>query len=244
MPETATTIINRVRQLLITLEGLNKTFRNGFSTETDPSLVPILPIVNDFLSIASLTGIRSQYVNLNWPANSTEISVPTTFAGVLAVYYQGRPLRQTTRQALDENDPGWDVLGTPTAYFREGSLLTINRFFAQDTTLRVRAALQLTPFVTTDPVQEIDEAIPDNVAQRFAYGPAYLFAIMDAGNELNMKRVGAWQQMAEGVLAELSGATDKEDYMAPSSFRDYKAIPTMAPSVRAKLPVMSNPATQ
>src|SRR5689334_9174973 len=185
-------MVDRTRQLLMTLEGLNKSFRDGYTTDTDQSLVPILPLVNDFLAIASLTGIKPAYRNLTWPANASEIARPSDIVAVLAAYLNGYPLRRTTRAALDEDDPGWDRAGTPTAYFSEGYIISLNRFFTADTTIRLRAATALTPFPDDDPSALLDSAIPDTAAQRLAYGPAYLFAIMDAENELNAKRVGAW----------------------------------------------------
>lgn len=234
---TSNDIVTRTLQLLVTLQGLNKTFRNGYTTDSDQSLVPVLPLVNDFLSILSLTAIKPTYRNLTWPANSSEILLPSDVVGVNAAYLpSGIPLRRSTRQAQDEDDPGWDRAGTPTAFFREGQVLSLNRFFTADTTIRLRIATALDFFDDSDPAQTLDEYIPDNVAQRLPYGPAYLFGIMDAENPLNAKRIGAWQQMAQGVIDECAGYTDSTDDASPVSLDEWRRIPKSSPSVRPKLP--------
>lgn len=216
-------VVTRVRNLLLLLEGNNKTYRDGWDTDLDPSLIPIVPICNDYLALASLTGIKPNSANLLADGLSNQLAAPADTAGAIALYMDGIPLRRTTRQALDEEFPRWGLnTGDPRRWFREGSVIVLDSVPIATRVFVMRYSQSLTLFNTADPTTPVDGAIPLTALQRLAYGPAYLQGIVDAENPLQSRRLSYYYKMAFGTMIELIQTTDTTDYAAPVSLDDYQ----------------------
>lgn len=222
MSKTALQLVSRTRQLLQLVEGLNVRYRDGWAGDTNPNLTPILPTVNEFLSVCSLTGIKAQDVNQSVVPNVREYAFASGVARILSVYLSGIALRQTTRQTLDQIEPAWTAsTGTPTRYFREGNKLILDKQPSASTTMVVRAGFSLNTFDGSDSSAFLDDAIPDTAQERIAYGVAYLQVFIDAEDLSHGRRVQSYKSIAEGVLQELGEASDTMDYASAVSLDDW-----------------------
>jgi len=222
MAKYAAQLVLRVRELLQLVEGLNVRYRDGFTGDADTSLTPILPTVNEFLSVCSLTGIKAQDSPVGVVAGTREYGFASGIARILSVYYAGVALRQTTRQALDQMEPAWTAsTGTPTRYFREGNRVVLDKRPTTAESMVLRAGYALTPFSGTDTNATLDDAIPDTAAERLPYGAAYLQVFVDAEELSHGRRVQSYKSVAEGVLQELGEASDTMDYAAPVSLDEW-----------------------
>lgn len=225
MPKTALQLVTRTQELLQLIEGVYKSYRRGLSSDDpgDLAATPILPVVNEFLSVCSLTGIKAEDVPMTTTANVREYAFSAGIARIITVYYGGIALRQTTRAGLNENEPAWlNLTGTPEKYFREGNKIVLDKMPTAGTTLIIRAGLALTMF-TGAPDQECDSAIPETAQERLAYGAAYLQSLIDAENPAHNRRINTYKAVADGVIQELGEASDTQDYAGPVSIDEYIA---------------------
>jgi hypothetical protein len=238
MPLLAGQMVRRMRELIQLIEGTNKSFRDGFTTDTDldPDLIPLLPSLNDFITFCSIAGAKPRSRDIPVVVGQREYAGGADVADVKQVYFNGIPLFETNRASLDRHSPNWltTAAGTPRKWFKEGDQVVLDT--APDGgTMFWRVALTLDLFDGSDAAATLDPAINDSTAPRLPYGAAYLAMNIDSLQAGHRVRLASYKEIGNGVLQEIQGSTGIDDYAHRVSLDTY--VPdTDYPRLRIGLP--------
>jgi hypothetical protein len=217
-------LVRRVRELAQVF-GSALQFRDGFPGDAlvDESQTPILPAINEYLFELAKTGYLTKYHDLVTAPGTAAYLAPASAFDITAVYYGGRPLRRTTRDALDKSDPSWrTAAGTPERYVSEGRKVTLVPVPIGTNTLQVHARSTPAPLAeTTDTV----EGMSDSCVMRVPYGAALIVATIDDQNPSHVARRQLYLAKAESLAEELSATLDKEDDAGAVSMDNWVAVP-------------------
>jgi hypothetical protein len=215
LPVTAAYLVRRTRELVAIIEGTNQTYRDGFISDDagspDPDKIPILNSVQDFYNLCSIAGAKPRYVFVPPVIGTRDYITPDDVASIMGVYFNGRPLYETTREALDRSDPLWLTFnGDPTRYFVEGDQIVLDKMPVGGVMVW-RCGMSLDQLDPTDPLSMSDSALAFTQIIRVPFGAAVMLINIDALNRSHQARIDEYRRIANGLLAEISGSTHNRD---------------------------------
>ncbi len=218
---TLSNLIEKVREEILSMK-LDLTFRDGDSTDTRNSTVPLDSVsitaqINKAQAIAAAAFRYTQTEGtISLTSNVREYALPTGCFDVLSVWNaSGYRLRKTTIRGLDEREPKWRSVpaGTPYRYYLVGG-----RNIGFDVAPSGSATLTLKYLIDPTELSLLADTlgyIPLAYEVLIVWGAAMLCADMDAANEyaqIRKKVIGErYAAMGKQLAALMGDKLDRDD---------------------------------